>query len=51
MSNTPISRFEPPRLDDLPADIAERIAAVQEKSGFVSWSPETGQVAKRETRP
>ncbi len=35
MSNTPISRFEPPRLDDLPADIAERIAAVQEKSGFV----------------
>ena len=51
MSDTPISRFEPPRLDDLPADIAERIAAVQEKSGFVSWSPETGQVAKRETRP
>ncbi len=35
MNNTPISRFEPPRLDDLPADIAERIAAVQEKSGFV----------------
>ncbi len=35
MSNTPISRFEPPRLDDLPADIAERIAAVQEKSGFI----------------
>ncbi len=35
MSDTPISRFEPPRLDDLPADIAERIAAVQEKSGFV----------------
>ncbi len=35
MSDTPISRFEPPTLDDLPADIAERIAAVQEKSGFV----------------
>ena len=35
MSTTPISRFEPPRLDGLPADIAERIAAVQEKSGFV----------------
>ncbi len=34
MNNTPISRFEPPRLDDLPADIAERIAAVQEKSGL-----------------
>ena len=35
MSNTKISRFEPPDLRDLPADIAERIAAVQEKSGFV----------------
>ncbi|MGO9419575.1 peroxidase-related enzyme [Roseiarcus sp.] len=35
MSNTPISRFEPPRLEDLPKDIAERISAVQEKSGFV----------------
>jgi uncharacterized peroxidase-related enzyme len=35
MSNTPISRFEPPRLEDLPKDVAERIAAVQEKSGFV----------------
>ena len=35
MSDTPMSRFEPPRLDDLPADIAERIAAVQEKSGFI----------------
>ncbi len=35
MSNPPISRFEPPKLGDLPADIAERIAAVQEKSGFV----------------
>src|SRR5208283_6004271 len=35
MSNTPISRFEPPKLAELPADIAEWIAAVQEKSGFV----------------
>jgi uncharacterized peroxidase-related enzyme len=35
MSNTPISRFEPPKLADLPQDIAERISAVQEKSGFV----------------
>ncbi len=35
MSNTPISRFEPPRLEDLPKDIAERISAVQEKSGFM----------------
>jgi len=31
----PISRFEPPKLESLPPDIAERIAAVQEKSGFV----------------
>lgn len=38
MSNTPISRFEPPELKDLPEDIAQRIAAVQEKSGFVSRS-------------
>jgi uncharacterized peroxidase-related enzyme len=35
MSNTPISRFEPPKLADLPPDIAERIAKVEEKSGFV----------------
>ncbi len=35
MSNTPISRFEPPALENLPKDVAERIAAVQEKSGFV----------------
>ncbi len=35
MSNTPISRFEPPKLENLPADVAERIVAVQEKSGFV----------------
>ena len=31
----PISRFPTPHLADLPADIRERIAAVQEKSGFV----------------
>ena len=31
----PISRFPPPNLADLPPDIRERIAAVQEKSGFV----------------
>jgi uncharacterized peroxidase-related enzyme len=30
-----ISRFPPPDLAGLPADIRERIAAVQEKSGFV----------------
>ncbi|RBP02124.1 putative peroxidase-related enzyme [Roseiarcus fermentans] len=35
MSDAQISRFEPPKLEDLPADIAARIAAVQEKSGFV----------------
>ena len=31
----PISRFPPAQLADLPQDIRERIAAVQEKSGFV----------------
>lgn len=31
----PISRFPVPELGDLPADIRERIVAVQEKSGFV----------------
>jgi uncharacterized peroxidase-related enzyme len=31
----PISRYPVPRLEDLPADIRERIAAVQEKAGFV----------------
>ena len=33
--NEPISRFPPPELADLPQDIRERIAGVQEKSGFV----------------
>ena len=31
----PISRFPVPEIADLPTDIAERILAVQEKSGFV----------------
>ena len=35
MNEPPISRFPPPDLADLPQDIRERIAAVQEKSGFV----------------
>ena len=35
MTSHPISRFPVPRIEDLPADIAERILAVQEKSGFV----------------
>ena len=33
--NAPVSRFPIPALDDLPDDIRERIAAVQEKSGFI----------------
>ena len=35
MSAKPISRYPVPELKDLPADIRERILAVQEKSGFV----------------
>jgi len=35
MTEKPISRFSIPKLADLPPDIAERILAVQEKSGFV----------------
>jgi 4-carboxymuconolactone decarboxylase len=35
MTDQPISRFPPPDLAGLPADIRERIGAVQEKSGFV----------------
>lgn len=34
-SIAPISRFPVPALEDLPEDIRERIAAVQEKSGFI----------------
>lgn len=35
MSNSAISRFAVPELDDLPEDIRERIQAVQEKAGFI----------------
>ena len=35
MSDQPISRFPVPEIDDLPDDIREMIAAVQEKAGFV----------------
>jgi uncharacterized peroxidase-related enzyme len=35
MNQIPISRFPVPQMKDLPADIRERILAVQEKSGFV----------------
>ncbi len=35
MSNLPVSRFPVPELASLPADIREKIVAVQEKAGFV----------------
>jgi uncharacterized peroxidase-related enzyme len=35
MDAKPISRFPVPELEDLPADVRERILAVQDKSGFV----------------
>lgn len=35
MSNPPLSRFPVPKLKDLPPDLRERIAKVQEKAGFV----------------
>ena len=35
MSASPISRYPVPRLEDLPADLRERILKVQERSGFV----------------
>ena len=35
MNNTPISRYPVPELESLPADILERIQAVQEKAGFI----------------
>ncbi len=35
MSKEPVSRFSPPDLADIPQDVRQRIAAVQEKSGFV----------------
>ena len=34
-ASLPVSRFPVPALADLPADIRERIVAVQEKSGFI----------------
>lgn len=34
-SGAPIGRFPIPELNDLPADVRERILAVQEKSGFI----------------
>ena len=34
-SSPPLSRFPIPKLDELPADVRERIHAVQEKAGFV----------------
>ncbi len=35
MTATAISRFPVPSLDEMPADIRERVLAVQEKSGFI----------------
>jgi uncharacterized peroxidase-related enzyme len=35
MSNTAMSRFKVPELDELPEDIRQRILAVQEKAGFI----------------
>ena len=35
MGETPVSRFPVPKLADLPGDLQERIAKVQEKAGFV----------------
>ncbi|MFA7437259.1 peroxidase-related enzyme [Castellaniella sp.] len=35
MNPLPISRYPIPRLEDLPADIRDRIQAVQEKAGFI----------------
>jgi len=34
-SQAPISRFPVPALSDMPADVRERLLAVQEKSGFI----------------
>ena len=35
LSQAPISRFPVPALSDMPADIRDRLLAVQEKSGFI----------------
>jgi uncharacterized peroxidase-related enzyme len=47
MSQLPISRFPVPPREDLPADLADRFAAVEEKSGFLpnifaalAWRPD-----------
>jgi uncharacterized peroxidase-related enzyme len=47
MSHTPISRFPVPPREDLPADLAERFADVEERSGFLpnifsalAWRPD-----------
>jgi len=50
MSQPPISRFPIPARDELPADLAERFAAVEERSGFLpnvfsalAWRPDEGR--------
>jgi uncharacterized peroxidase-related enzyme len=47
MTQAPISRFPVPSRDDLPADLAERFADVEERSGFLpnifgalAWRPD-----------
>jgi uncharacterized peroxidase-related enzyme len=47
MSQLPISRFPVPRREDLPADLAERFADVEERTGFLpnifaalAWQPD-----------
>ena len=47
MSHTPISRFPVPPREELPADLAERFADVEERSGFLpnifsalAWRPD-----------
>jgi len=35
MSHAAVSRFPVPKLEDLPADVRDRLLAVQEKSGFI----------------
>ena len=47
MSHTPISRFPVPSREELPADLAERFADVEQRSGFLphifaalAWRPD-----------